>query len=380
MSTVASNIMRLRVARSWSRAELARRSKTSRITLAKIERSEVAPRAGTLERVAAAFGVAPGALQEVQDQARLPKLAAVRFRATKRVHGRDQILAEVAQWLESYLRLEEITGSRLPFGFSPLVGAPRSPEKLAAEARDLAGLSDGQAVSDVCGLLEDNGTKVLLLDKKTDAFFGLSVDDPKGGVAIVVNAWDRISVERWIFTAAHELGHLLMHKGAFDAAAAIEAEVEEREADRFASYFLMPPQRFDHLWRETQGLPLIPRVFKIKRIFRVSYKTVLYRLVETRRANSDIWRKWNAQYRREFRRSLRRVDEPEQLQKSEFSHSWSRSGEPEALTASDFQQNRLLALAREAVERGGLGLDDCAAILGRSHEEMKSLSVAWADE
>jgi len=28
--------------------------------------------------------------------------------------------------------------------------------------------------------------------------------------------WERLSVERWIFTAAHELGHLLLHLDAYD--------------------------------------------------------------------------------------------------------------------------------------------------------------------
>lgn len=45
----------------------------------------------------------------------------------------------------------------------------------------------------------------------SDDFFGLSIGPADGGPAVVVNVWDGISVERWIFTAAHELGHLVLH-------------------------------------------------------------------------------------------------------------------------------------------------------------------------
>jgi Zn-dependent peptidase ImmA (M78 family) len=101
-----------------------------------------------------------------------------------------------------------------------------------------------------------------------------------GGPAVVVNTWDRISVERWIFTAAHELGHILLHREAYHRSMANEEEQEEKEADRFASHFLMPEESFESEWAQTRGLPLIARVLIVKRIYRVSYKTVLYRLHE----------------------------------------------------------------------------------------------------
>ena len=81
----------------------------------------------------------------------------------------------------------------------------------ARTARRNAGLRDEEPILDICGLLEGNGVKLLLLEKQRDSFFGLSVTADDGGPVVVVNTWDRISVERWIFTAAHELGHLLLH-------------------------------------------------------------------------------------------------------------------------------------------------------------------------
>jgi hypothetical protein len=43
----------------------------------------------------------------------------------------------------------------------------------------------------------------------------------------------------------------------------------------------MPKEVFEQEWAETQGLAFVDRVLKVKRIFRVTYRTVLHRLSET---------------------------------------------------------------------------------------------------
>jgi Zn-dependent peptidase ImmA (M78 family) len=93
-----------------------------------------------------------------------------------------------------------------------------------------------------------------------------------------VNTWDRISVERWIFTAAHELGHLLLHLDAYQVDKLEEDVGEEKEADIFAAHFLMPDHVFKKELAEASGLSWYDRVFKLKRLFRVSYRSVLYRI------------------------------------------------------------------------------------------------------
>lgn len=128
------------------------------------------------------------------------------------------------------------------------------------------------------------------MKRATNAFFGLSVGPNDSGPAVVVNTWDRISVERWIFTAAHELGHILLHQDAFDRSRSDEPDQEEEDADQFASHFLMPDAGFNSEWEESRGLSLLNRVLKIKRIYRVSYKTVLYRLMQSGLEDQSVWR------------------------------------------------------------------------------------------
>ena len=253
----------------------------------------------------------------------------------------------------------------------------RNPVDVARAARSRAGLGSDEPVRDICGLLEENGVKLLLLEKQRDSFFGLSVGEDDGGPAVVVNTWDRISVERWIFTAAHELGHLLLHPAEYRRDATDLPEQTEREADTFASHFLMPESAFAKEWNVTRGHSLLVRVLKVKRIFRVSYKTVLYRLVQSERQTADVWRAFQRQHHQQFGNTLRNTEEPFALTRSEFAWQWRRSGEPERLSSHDFVEDRLAWLVRKAVEREHISVGRAAEILGLSRDEMRKRTAQW---
>jgi Zn-dependent peptidase ImmA (M78 family)/transcriptional regulator with XRE-family HTH domain len=370
--TIATNLARLRTDRGLSQAELAAKAGLSRLTLGKIERGEVMPRSGTLSDLAEGLRVDLGQLVTP-----VRPLPGVRFRAAKRANSREQILAEVSAWLHAYNELEAELGERREFALRNLIGADSDPVRLAATARQLLGLSEVELIRDVCGLLEDHGVKVNLMVRATNAFFGLSVNAEGEGPAVVVNTWERISVERWIFTAAHELGHILLHRDAYDRARDEEVVQEEKDADRFASYFLMPERAFASEWEGALGLRLLDRVIKIKRIFRVSYKTVLHRAVDTGREPASAWKSFQAQHKVRFGHALRKVDEPARLKEGEFRLDWNRAGEPDALSAYDFKEDRLKRLVRLALDRELISLGRGAEILGLSRFEMRELAAAW---
>ena len=373
--SIAANIARLRLDRQLTQEELAAKAGLSRVALGKIERGTVVPRARTLAVLATALAVPVGDLVTP-----VRPLESVRFRARARVHAREQILAEVSNWLHAYAGLETDLGEARPFRFRSKRASRRvsDPAKAARTARRAVGLGPEEPVRDICGLLEENGVKLLLLETKRDSFFGLSVGARDGGPAVVVNTWDRISVERWIFTAAHELGHLLLHPSEYRRDATELPVRTEREADAFASEFLMPETAFRSEWDETRGHPLLVRVLKVKRIFRVSYKTVLYRLVESGRETSDVWRAFQGQHRGYFEKTLRKADEPVALETSEFAWNWSRSGEPASLTRHDFVEDRLSRLVRQAFEGRRISLGRAAEILGVSREAMRKQAREWS--
>ena len=371
-SSIAANVARLRLDRQLTQADLAGSAGLSRVAVGKIERGEVEPQSRTLDALAKALEVPVGELVTP-----VRRLESVRFRARKRVHAREQILAEVATRLDAYSALEAGLDAAEHF----MVDRSSQPDLDAAAvariARSQFGLETDRPVLDICGLLEQHGVKVLLLDTRRDSFFGLSVGPQDGGPAVVVNTWDRISVERWIFTAVHELGHLLLHPTEYDSGATDLPVDTEREADAFASEFLMPEAAFSPAWDQTEGHPLLVRVLKVKRMFRVSYRTVLYRLVASERATNEVWSTFQHQHRRDFGSTLRKADEPAALKESEFAWHWGRSGEPDRLSEHDFVEDRLSSLVRRALQEGRISLGRGAEILGLSREQMRQRVGEW---
>ena len=360
---LAANVARLREDRELTQAALAERVGWSRFRVGKIERGLADLDGPSLRKLAEALHTTWGDLYS-----KVRPLESVRFRARKRIRGRAQILAEVSRWLDTYRHLEADLGDAHPFGFEP---APANADPLAAArtAREAVGLRETESIADICGLLERHGVKVLLLDKERDSFYGLSVGEPDGGPAIVVNTWDRIAVERWIFTAAHELGHLVLHPGEYDADATDLLDPAEREADAFAGEFLMPEAAFAEVWEATDGHWLVPRVLKIKRIFRVGYRTVLRRLVATGRADAGVWRGFRQEYANRYDRALLPAEEPQALGESEFAWTWERSTEPEPLLEHDCRANGLPRLLRRAADDGLVSTRVVAETLGIHYED-----------
>ncbi len=369
-NVIGTNVMRLRAAKAMSQSALAERAHLSRPGLAKIERGHALPRANTLRDLARALGAST-----IELATPVRPLHTVRFRARKRVREREQLLAEVSNWLDDYCFLEELLGSSQPFLLGDLRDQNLDPRSFAEAARERLELDD-QPIHDICGLLEKCGVKVLRLPRATDAFFGLSVKEKDGGPAVVINTWERISVERWIFSAAHELGHLLLHPDAYDHKEEQEPKEEESEADRFASFFLMPQDSFEREWSDASGHPLYERILKVKRIFHVSYKTVLLRLIQCGEVPKEIFQIFQGQHRRRFGKTLKKADEPQPLTEHEFDER--RGLEPDRLSDADCLDDRLRRLVRQAVEGEEISLGRGAEILKMSLIDMRQLAAEWA--
>ncbi len=369
-NVIGTNVVRLRASMGMTQKALADRAQLSRLGLAKIERGQTLPRAGTMRALAHALEVST-----VELATPVRRLHTVRFRARKRVREREQLLVEVSNWLDDYSFLEDLFDDSPSFQLRGLRPRRHDPRAVAEKARKNLKLHD-QPIHDICGILERCGIKVLRFPRATDAFFGLSVKEDDGGPAIVINTWDRISVERWIFSAAHELGHLLLHPGAYDHTQEEEAEDEEKQADEFASYFLMPRGSFEREWQESRGHPLYERVLKVKRIFHVSYKTVLLRLVEMEEVSKEVFGIFQGQHRRRFGSTLKKVDEPQPLTGYEFNEK--RGQEPDRLSDTDCLDDRLRRLVRRAVESEEISLSRGAEILRMSLMDMRQLAAEWA--
>lgn len=367
-TALPANVRRLRSAKGLSQKALAQASGLSVAGYQKVERGESEPRYATARAIADALDVP---VRHLYEPVRI--LRHVRFRSQKKLKTRGHVLADVARWLDDYQEVERLLGRRQDFALVDL-RAPDSPapRELAAAAREKLGLDD-QPIFDPAGLLEERAkVKLLTTTVGSKAFFGLSVADDDGGPAVIVNTWvGHIPVERWIFSAMHELGHLLMHYAvAYDVMETEEIASDEMEADEFASYFLMPEERFRREWAEAAGKPFYVRVLKVKRIFKVSYLTVLRRLSNGSSQDlGSLIARFRAEHRRRTGQSLPGNEEPTALR-----------DEPKHLLDIDFSGDRLEALVRQAVLEDKLSTGRAAEILDRSVGDMRLLIAEWRSE
>lgn len=377
---IGANLRRIREGIGMSQEKAAELGGISRIAYRNIENGESIPKVSTLQNIANGLGVK---LQDLFTPIRT--LEKVRFRASKRMNSREQIINEVARWLDDFNYLENVLNDRVEYKFKDLAQhlctiapGPERAQIAAREARKVLNLTEKEPIRDIAGLLDSSGIKLYPITLASDGFFGLSVSEEEGGPAVIVNVWERISVERWIFSAAHELGHLLLHLDAYNVNESTEDENQEIEANIFAANFLMPEALFKSEWDDTYGLAFVDRVLKVKRMFQVSYKTVLYRLSEE--IGSSIWGKFQEAYKARTGKILKVTDEPEALSPNRFQQTMPevlRSQEPDSLSNSDFIEDRLSRLVRKAIEREEITLSRGAEILRIDLEAMRERAFTW---
>jgi Zn-dependent peptidase ImmA (M78 family)/DNA-binding XRE family transcriptional regulator len=385
LNILSSNLQRLRHAQGMSQDKLALAAGISRIAYLNIERSQSEPRAETLRALAKALHVrVPELLVEA------PVLKRVRFRSLKRLKRREQVLVEVGQKLRDFSELETLLNAsdRKDFNELRAVAARARGQGIpavAAAMRSHFGLGEHEPVHDICGLLERQGVKVLSVNIATDAFLGLSVSEDDGGPAVIVNIWERLPVEHWIFSAAHELAHLLLHLQAYQVDEELEDKDQERDADVFASHFLMPEAVFRREWDDTVGLPLFDRVLKVKRVFRVSWRTVLFRISEGMsdpNQRKGLWIHFANAYKKVNSKVLLKMDEPQGVSADAYrdlSDLHKAGPEPAGMDRHDFQGDRLWRLVHIATMGGVITLARGAEILGIKLNEMRDLAESWAN-
>lgn len=376
---VGLNLHRIRKEKKLSQEKAAEISGISRLTYSKIENNQSIPRVATLQQIAGALNI-----KMVDLLSPVHQLEHVRFRSLKRMNSRPSLLNDVSLWLTDYSALESLLHNSLAYkfkGFSESIPKHLSgiemAEWSALKARELLGLTNREPIYDMAGLIESSGIKLCRINLASNDFFGLSVAADNEGPAIVVNVFDRIPVERWIFSTARELGHLLIHQDSYVTEQSEEINQQEIEANQFASYFLMPEESFQAEWNDSRGLSLVDRVLKIKRIFRVSYKTVLYRLMD--QYGNQIWNTFNYTYKSENGIPASVIREIDSLSPYEYAYAPEnlRSQEIETLVPSDFQNERLAGLVRTAIENEQISISRGAEMLKIDLYAMRSIMASW---
>ncbi len=207
--------------------------------------------------------------------------------------------------------------------------------------------------------------------------FGISVGENDGGPAIVVNSEQGIPVERQLFSVAHELGHLVLHKSSYDQSKVDENDEEERAANLFAGQFLIPDEGLDKSWEDSRGLHWVDSVLVIKKHFKVSYMTVLVRLAQ-RLARPDLdlgtlIARFRMEYADRHGHQLKGHYEPDPITGPVA------DDDPRHLDETDFVEDRFARLVRQAFEKEIISIGRAGEMLGHSLEEMRALARAWQE-
>lgn len=202
----------------------------SPVTVTRLEKANNEPDPSTLDAIVKALGF-PKEFFEASDIDELNKQA-VSFRSLSDMTAKERDAALAAGSL-AYLLCDWVTERfNLPQPDLLDLSYERDPEGATTTLRRHWSLGE-QPISDMVKLLESKGVRVFSLAENTKNVDAFSCW--RGGVPYVfLNTFK--SPERSRFDAAHELGHLVLHKHGGPH----QGKSAETEANNFASAFLMP--------------------------------------------------------------------------------------------------------------------------------------------
>jgi Zn-dependent peptidase ImmA (M78 family)/DNA-binding XRE family transcriptional regulator len=157
---------------------------------------------------------------------------------------------EISKLLRSW-NLPEVDFPRMPID-----EFDEKPEKIARTVRALWALPTGP-IHSMTQVIEDAGGVIVQHDFDTRQIDGFS--QRLDGIPPIFHMNKQLAPDRWRWTLAHELGHLVMH---FEVD---QAKLVEEQADRFAGEFLAPAHEIKpQLWELSfQKLAGLKRYWKI---------------------------------------------------------------------------------------------------------------------
>lgn len=219
----------------WTQTEVARQLGVTQPFIAQIESGRTLAPDGFMQSYAFLTRFPPQFFESPPPEIELP-MGSLLFRARADMRERERkalrihasMAFEVLQRMLAFRPVKEV----------PLAipSAPGDPEHAAEVARSELGLPPDRPIKHVIHAIESAGVLVIRLPRAFsdgDGFCVWALDGSRGRRPVVVLSADR-PADRVRFSAAHELGHLVMHQP-LPAAREVHAE-----ADRFAGAFLLP--------------------------------------------------------------------------------------------------------------------------------------------
>ncbi|KAA9010043.1 helix-turn-helix domain-containing protein [Histidinibacterium aquaticum] len=259
---------------------LAEKAGVSPVTITRLENGQNEAEPSTVERLAENLHY-PVSFFYKDDPSMLSK-DVVSFRSLKSMSAREreaalgagEIGVEVYGWVRTRFNLPDLD---LP-DFDPEL----TPEAAAEALRQHWGLRYSP-VSNMLKLLEAKGIRVLGLEERTAKVDAFSFWQD-GDAYVFLNSFK--SAERSVFDAAHELGHLVLHKHGETSGPGGDTRTAEQEANRFASSFLMPEE---DVRSKMPRIITTDFIIRAKKRWRVSAMALAYRLYHLDRPLLTEW-------------------------------------------------------------------------------------------
>ena len=339
----------------------------SRATLSAIENGHVSIDSGILLRAANLLG------RPVSDFFKdEPEAMALLYRAAVDIAAPSDAKLEFEHFCSSYRELEQLVGVAdnllTPPAYDYFPHVHSKPDhfavQVAAAERERLGVGQQEPVENIFQLLDEQGVRILALEMKDRDVYGLSGFSPQYGPCILLNAVN--TVERRIFSLAHEYGHLLMHRSFYrskEPASGLPKDHDlEQMANVFAANFLVPDVALKMAFQRSIGdKPVgIEDVVFLKRYFKVSAEMMIRRLKDLSLVDANTADSLKAKYNR------RRPDPTQEIAplQTDLFGEWRRL-------------NRFDHLARKAALDNLVSLGKLAELLGLNIVEARKRVQEW---
>lgn len=277
--------------RGLTKADLAERIGKSAAAISQFEGGAYRPDPKTLGQMALALGMpvgffarrSPGKPLEV-DACHFRSLRSASQRERRKLLARGSLLCDLLGLLEEQVNLPAEQVSRV----AGSVSSADEIEEHAVHVRTSWGLGLGP-IGNVVNLLESRGVLVTHIPEGCEEVDAFSTWHEGRPVVFLVMA--KGSTSRTRFDACHELGHLVMHADATPGSPDLE-----RQANRFASAFLVPREPFlmecprwldwDHFYElkrrwKVSVAALVKRAHDLGKLSEASYRRAYVHLNKT---------------------------------------------------------------------------------------------------
>lgn len=239
-------LLQLLAARRCPQVQIAQMVGVSPSTVSKWRSGQQAPEAQTLDRLASVLNVRP----EWFTRPLPPAVSIPLFRSNASAHApaREMLSARLSWVHEIAIKFSDLVDF-------PVVQIPELPfdrpdaihqsdvEKAAQVCRECWGLGRGP-IPDVALALENAGAILVREETGVPAIEGLSAWSDVLSRPLILLAADKDNGFRSRFDAAHELGHLVLHRRISNPLDRGSYKEMERQAHAFAGAFLLPAESF----------------------------------------------------------------------------------------------------------------------------------------